>query len=160
MKKILSLVLAIAAIVPAFAQNSKNGIADSIVGEYLVPDTKNGDSKVCFTKNAAGTYDCQVFWLANPTDPATGKPWLDFRNPDKSLRNVRCDQLFIIRGLQHNSKDKVWDGTKVYDPNRGVSARVKCKFNASGELEVRGTVLGIGETQCWKKLEPSVFRNP
>lgn len=154
MKRFLILaVAAIAAVLPSFAQNSRNDKADSIVGEYFVPDAKNGDSKVRFTKNADGTYDCQVFWLAIPIDPSTGKPWLDFRNPDKSLRNVRCDQLFIIRGLKYDSDAKMWNGAKVYDPNRGLSAKVRCKFTKDGALEVKGTILGIGETQNWKKLK-------
>jgi len=46
------------------------------------------DSKVRFTKNQAGTYDCQVFWIAQPIDPATGKPWLDSKNPDKALSAI------------------------------------------------------------------------
>lgn len=135
------------------AQNPLNEKADAIVGEYLVPDAKNGDSKVRFTKNSAGTYDCQVFWLEKPTDPKTGQPWLDERNPDKSKRNVRCDQLYIVRGLQYNAEKKQWDGTKVYDPNRGISAKMTGKFLPNGSFEVRGTVLGIGESQQWKKLK-------
>lgn len=154
MKKYLVLLIAfMAAVVPSFAQNVRNDSADSIVGEYLIPDSKNGDSKVRFTKNANGTYDCQVFWLAKPIDPSTGKPWLDFRNPDKSARNVRADQLFIIKGLKYDSSAKMWNGAKVYDPNRGISANVKCKFTNDGALEVKGTVLGIGETQHWQKLK-------
>ena len=149
---IVIMALALLSALPLSAQNPLNDKADSILGEYLVPDAKNGDSKVRFTKNADGTYDCQVYWLAIPIDPKTGKPWLDFRNPDKSKRNVRCDQLYIIRGLKYNAEKKQWDGTKVYDPNRGISVKVTGKFIANGSFEVRGTVLGIGESQQWKKL--------
>lgn len=152
-RSIITLALAILAVLPSFAQNKLNDNADSIIGEYLVPDAKNGDSKVRFTKNAQGTYDCQVFWLQKPIDPKTGKVWLDERNPDKSKRNVRCDQLFIIRGLPYNAEKKQWDGVKVYDPNRGISAKATVKFLKDGSLEVRGTVLGIGESQQWKKLK-------
>jgi len=154
MKKLfLSIALALVAMTTSFAQNALNNKAESIVGEFFVPDAKNGDSKVRFTQNQDGTFDCMVFWLAQPIDPSTGKVWLDFRNPDKSKRNVRCDQLYIIRSLKYNAEKKQWDGAKVYDPNRGISAKVTCKFAKSGELEVRGTVLGIGETQLWKKVK-------
>lgn len=154
MKKLFMVVALIAAtFVPSFAQKvGSNADGDSIVGEYLVPDAKNGDSKVRFTKNAEGTFDCQVFWLEKPNDPATGKPWLDNKNPDKSLRNRRSDSLFIINGLKYNAEKQQWDGAKVYDPNRGIKANVICKFLPSGELQVKGTVLGIGESQNWKKL--------
>lgn len=136
----------------ASARNPLNDNPDSIVGEYLVPDKKNGDSKVRFIRNADSTYDCQVFWLEVPTDPKTGKFWLDERNPDKSKRNVRCDRLFIVRGLGYNAEKKQWDGAKIYDPNRGITARMTGKFLEDGTLEIRGTVLGIGETQRWIKL--------
>lgn len=153
MKRILLLaVAAIFAVLPSSSQNRRNDNPDSILGEYRVPDAKNGDCKVRFTRNAEGTYDCQVFWLEIPIDPATGKPWLDFRNPVKSKRNVRCDELFIIRGLKYDSAAKMWNGAKIYDPNRGISVSVKCRFASDGSLEVKGTVFGIGETMYWKKL--------
>lgn len=152
-KLIITLALALMAAMSASSQNPLNNEADAIVGEYLVPDAKNGDSKVRFTKNPDGTYDGQVFWLQNPIDPKTGKPWLDFRNPDKAKRTVRCDQLFIVKGLQYNAAKKQWDGAKVYDPNRGISAKMTGKFLENGSFEVRGTVLGIGESQQWKKLK-------
>ena len=119
----------------------------------LIADSKNSDSKVRFTKNTKGTYDCQVFWIKDSIDPSTGKPWLDFRNPDKSARNVRCDQLYIIKGLKYDAAAKIWNGAKIYDPNRGISANVKCRFAPDGSLEVKGTVLGIGETMYWEKLK-------
>lgn len=153
MKRILMLLIAVTGfVVPSSAQNRKNDTPDSILGEYLVPDAKNGDSKVRFTKNANGTYDCQVFWLEDAIDPATGEPWLDFRNPVKSARSVRCDQLYIIKGLRYDADAKMWNGAKVYDPNRGISVNVKCRFAKDGSLEVKGTVLGIGETMHWPKL--------
>lgn len=154
MKKLLLVfALFLASLPSSFAQiRGNNAESDSIVGEYLVPDAKNGDSKVRFTKNAEGTFDCQVFWLERPNDPATGKPWLDVKNPDKSLRSRRSDSLYIINGLKYNADKQQWDGAKVYDPNRGIKANVTCKFLPSGELQVKGTVLGIGESQNWKRL--------
>lgn len=152
-KTIITLALALIAAIPSFAQNPLNDKADAIIGEYLVPDPANGDSKVRFTKNSDGTYNCQVFWLQYPTNPKTGEPWLDERNPDKSLRSVRCDSQVIVKGLQYNAEKKQWDGAKIYDPNRGIYAKFTGKFIANGDFEIRGTVLGIGETQQWKKLK-------
>lgn len=152
-KTIITLALALIAVLPSFAENPLNNKADAIVGEYLIADPTNGDSKVRFTKNSEGTYDCQVFWLQYPTDPKTGQPWLDTRNPDKSLRNVRCDSQVIVRGLQYNAEKKQWDGAKIYDPNRGIYAKLTGRFLDNGDFEIRGTVLGIGEKQQWKKLK-------
>ena len=151
MKKILFISALLLAAVSGFAQNTLNDKADSILGEYLVPDPGN-DSKVRFTKNTDGTYKCQIFWLQSPNDPSTGKPWLDYKNPDKSLRNRRTDSIVIIDGLRYDAGKKVWNGTKVYDPNRGIRANVTCKFSPEGKLQLKGTVLGIGETAYWEKL--------
>lgn len=146
---IICLVALFAALVPSMSQTKV--AADDILGEYLVPDAKNGDSKVRFTKNQDGTFNCQVFWLEKPIDPSTGKPWLDYKNPDKSLRSRRTDSVVLIKGLKFNAGKKVWDGTKVYDPNRGISANVTCTLQPDGSLQVRGSVMGIGETQTWIK---------
>lgn len=152
MKKIALLFALLMAAAPGFAQDL-NAKADNILGDYLVPDKKNGDSKVHFTKNPDGTYDCRVYWLQIPVDPATGKPWLDFRNPDKSKRSQRVDQLYLIRGLKYNASKKQWDGVKIYDPNRGINANVTCKLTPSGDLQVKGTILGIGESYVWPRCK-------
>lgn len=143
---------------PAVPQDGKNnGLAlndnpDSIIGEYLITDQGN-DTKVRFTKNEDGTYDCRTFWMADPIDPSTGKPWVDSRNPDKSLRNRRTDSMVIISGLKYDAAKKVWNGAKVYDPNRGIKANVTCQFLSNGDFQLKGTVLGIGEKVVWKKLK-------
>ena len=83
----LSVIFAILALIPfaGKAQNSLNSRPDSVIGVFLVPE-KGNDSKVEFTKNADGTYDCAIVWMESPIDPSTGKTWCDVKNPDKSLR--------------------------------------------------------------------------
>ena len=153
MRKFLA-ILAIALCAPLglFAQNPLNDKADSIVGEYLVPDPGN-DSKVRFTKNSDGSFNCQIFWMENKVNPDTGQPWTDLKNPDKALRSRRCDSIVIISGLKYDAEKKVWTGAKIYDPNRGIKANVTCQFMPDGTLMLKGTVLGIGEKVYWKKLK-------
>lgn len=152
MKKIMVLLAALALMVPAAAQNKLNDNPDSILGEYLIPDPGN-DAKCRFTKNADGTFRCQMFWFEQPIDPKTGQPWLDVHNPDKSLRGQKTETMVIIDGLKYNAEKKVWDGAKVYDPNRGIKANVTICFTPDGSLMLKGTVLGIGEKVYWKKLK-------
>jgi len=149
---ILTLLLTLSAI-SLFAETKLNTNPDALIGEYFVPDAKNGDSKVKFYKAQDGTYTCQVFWLAIPNDPATGKPWLDTKNPDKSLRSRRSDSLILVTGLKYNADKQQWDGAKIYDPNRGIKVNFNCKFISDTKLQMRGSVLGIGETQIWDKLK-------
>lgn len=147
-----AIIIAILALLPfaVKAQNSLNSNPDSVLGVFFVPD-KGNDSKVEFTRNSDGTYDCAIIWMESPIDPSTGKPWLDIHNPDKSLRSKPCIGLKIIRGLKYDSEKKCWGGTKVYDPNRGIRANVKITFAADGRLCLKGTVLGIGETAYWTR---------
>jgi len=152
MKKLILLFSLLIAALPAVAQD-KNTNPDNILGNFLVPDKKNGDSKVKFTKNAAGTFDCQLYWLEIANDPATGKPWLDFRNPDKSKRTCQLNGTYIIKGLKYNADKKQWDGAKIYDPNRGINVNVNIRIVQNGDLQVKGTILGIGETYIWPRLK-------
>lgn len=153
MKKI-AMILALSSLfsMAVAAQASLNMNPDSILGVFLVPEEGN-DSKVIFTRNADGTYDCAIVWMESPIDPSTGKVWLDVHNPNKSLRSRSCMGLKLMRGLKYNAAKKCWDGTKIYDPNRGISANVHASFDSNGRLVIKGTILGIGETVYWTRVE-------
>lgn len=136
----------------AHAQNPLNAKAESIVGNY---DVKHGgfQSKVRISKASDGSYMAQIYWVENPNDPATGKKILDERNPDKSLRNVPCDQIVLVRGLKYNAKKECWDGGKIYDPTRGINANASAEFAPDGRLKIRGSLMGFGETVYWDKAK-------
>lgn len=135
----------------AFAQNALNNAADNILGKY--ESVQGGDRfRAEISKRADGTYHCQIYWIENPIDAKTGKKALDVKNPDKSLRSVPCDEVVLFHGLKYNAAKKQWDGTKIYDPQRGIRANVTVKFLEDGRLCLRGTILGIGEKAYWTKL--------
>ena len=104
------------------------------------------------SENPNGTLKAQITWMTNSVDPATGKKFLDVKNPDKSLRNVPCDQIVLINGLKYNEAKDQWGETKIYDPQRGIKANVTVRRNADGSLNVRGSLMGISQTVVWKKL--------
>ena len=131
----------------AFAQNDK---ADNIIGRYICGTGKDA-YKVDISRQADGNYKCQIFWVADPLDE-NGKPSLDKKNPDKSLRNVPMDRVVLFKDLKYNSEKKHWSDTKIYDPNRGIKVKVTINFDDPKTLKVRGTVLGIGETVTWLRL--------
>lgn len=141
------LAVAVLCTLSAFAQNDK---ADNIVGKYLCGTGKDA-YKVNITKQSDGNYRCQIFWVADPLDE-NGKPSLDTKNPDKSLRNVPIDKVVLFSGLKYIPEKQHWSDAKIYDPNRGIKVKVTINFDDAKTLKVRGTVLGIGETVTWTRL--------
>lgn len=149
-KLIMTLTCAFALTLPCIAQD--NSKADNIIGEYLT-DRGGSKSKVRVTKDTTnGTYTAQVFWVEHPLD-AEGNKRKDVKNPDKELRNVDIDQVVIIKGLEYDAKDQEWGNTKIYDPSMGIRVNVTAEFVESKKLKLRGTILGIGTTIYWTKLD-------
>lgn len=150
-KSIITLFFLTAFIGLTMAQNTLNNKADNIIGTYKA---KQGDDlfKASITKQADGTFKGQIVWLENDRD-AQGNKLLDEKNPDKSLRDVPCDQIILFEGLQYNAKQRRWDGTKIYDPQRGIRANLRIEFTDKGQLKLKGTLLGIGETVYWDKVK-------
>ena len=94
----------------------------------------------------------QIIWVKNRTDE-NGNVRLDEKNPDKSLRHVPCDEIILFSGLKYNPDKKQWDGTKIYDPTRGIRANLVCRFEDDGTLRVKGSLLGFSQSFYWEKTE-------
>ena len=146
----MTLLCALVFSMPSFAQGI-NDKADNIVGEYLT-DRGGNKSKVRVTKNADGTYNAQVFWVEKPLD-AQGNKRKDVKNPDKALRNVDIDQVVVVKGWKYDAEEKVWGGTKIYDPSKGIRVNVTAGFVDANKLKLRGTVFGIGTTLYWTRIK-------
>ena len=148
MKKIvLSVFFFIPMIFNSFAQSDP----DKIVGIYLA--TYEGEeSKVSIFKEEDGRYTAQVIWVKDKYDE-DGNLKVDEKNPDKSKRNTPCDEIVLIEKMSYNSKKDVWTDAKIYDPVRGIKANADCSFEPDGRLKVRGSVMGIGMSVYWDKLE-------
>ena len=146
----MTLLCALVFSMPSFAQGI-NDKADNIVGEYLT-DRGGSKSKVCVTKNADGTYNAQVFWVEKPLD-AQGNKRKDVKNSDKALRNVDIDQVVVVKGWKYDAEEKVWGGTKIYDPSKGIRVNVTAEFVDANKLKLRGTVFGIGTTLYWTRIK-------
>lgn len=151
MKKFFLIITLIGAFIStSMAQNALNNKAESIIGTY---SGKQGDDlfKAKISQQKDGTFSAQVIWVEHDRD-ANGNKLLDTKNPDKSLRNTPCDQIVLFSGLKYNAKEKCWDGTKIYDPQRGIKAKLQVEFTDDGQLKLRGSILGIGESVYWKKI--------
>ena len=145
MKKILLMFLClIMAVVNINAQNA----ADKIVGNYKV--LRNGvNSKVKVFKVNDG-YRAQVTWVDN-LKKKDGATLTDEKNPDKSKRNVPANEIVLIEKVKYNSKDKVWEGGRIYDPTNGKDYKVKLWFDGDKKLKLRGYIGPFFETMEWMK---------
>lgn len=152
MKRIIILITLLSTIMGvAMAQNTLNKKAENIIGTY---ESKQGDDnfKATITQQKDGTFTGKIIWVEKDKD-ANGKKILDDKNPDKSLRNVPCDQIVLFSGLKYDADDECWNGTKIYDPQRGIRAKMRAEFTKDGQLKIRGSVMGIGESVYWKKIK-------
>ena len=151
MKRILFLLMALLCVSPLVAQNKLNGNADNIVGTYV---GKQGPDRfrAQIVKLSDGTYRGQVIWLEHDKD-ANGKKILDANNPDKSLRSTPADRIILFGGLKYNAKKHRWGDTKIYDPQRGVTANMTAEFVKDGRLKITGSVLLFRESVYWEKVE-------
>lgn len=133
------------------AQNALNNKADNIVGTY---SGKQGSDrfKAKIEKMADATYRCRVIWLEHDKD-ADGNKILDRKNPDKKLRSTPADRIVIFSGLKYDSKNHRWNGTKIYDPQRGIRANLVADFCDDGRLRLKGSLMGISESVYWKKID-------
>lgn len=146
-KTVLTLAFIAASLVLSFAQVPSG----DYVGKYI---SRQGEDvyKVEITSNADGSLKAQIFWVRDCVDPKTGQKYLDKKNPDKSLRNTPCDRIVLFDGARFNPGSKRWEGTKIYDPQRGIKAKLTMWKNPDGTLSVKGTLLGISETVLWKPV--------
>ena len=152
MKKTLFTFLALFLATFSFAQtNGDNSVANSILGDYESVQGKD-HFKAHVTQNNDGTFKAQIFWIENDKDE-NGSKLLDANNPDKSLRNVPVDQIVLFDGLRYNASKKVWNDTKIYDPQRGIRANLTCEFQPDGKLMLKGSVVGISEKVYWTKIK-------
>lgn len=136
----------------AFTALDAQNKADDIVGKWLA-EQDGVSSHAEITRSSDGTYMCQLLWVEDSMTPE-GEKVLDVKNPDRSLRSVPIDEVVLFSGLRFNEKKNCWDGTKIYDPTRGIRANVSCTLIDGGKtLRLRGSVLGIGETVEWTRMD-------
>ena len=149
-----NLILGIFLCLPAmvFAADVRDDCAgDRIVGIYSA-EYEGEESRISIFKEEDGTYSAHVIWVKNKYDES-GEVRKDEKNPDRSKRDVPCDEIVLIENMSYNSAKDSWGNAKVYDPTRGIKANVNCSFETPMRLKVRGSLMGIGMSVYWDKIE-------
>lgn len=122
---------------------------DAVVGTWL-NGTKKGRIQIY---KQGDKYFGKLVWLIEPNDPATGKPKLDFRNPDEKLKSRPMLNLNIMTGFNYDGGN-VWDDGKIYNPEDGKTYSCKMTLKNPNSLDVRGYVgiSLIGKSQTFTRV--------
>lgn len=142
MKRLFSILSIIFITTSTFAQ------ADKILGTWLSADKK---AHVEIYKTVSGAYYGKIIWLAEPNDPATGKPKVDSKNPDASKRNQTI--LGSLTFINFTYDDGEYTGGKIYDCRDGKTYTGKLWLNADGTLSMRGYIGFLYSTETWTRLK-------
>jgi uncharacterized protein (DUF2147 family) len=109
-------------------------------------------------KTQAGTSHIQI------ADCGDGSPcgkvvWLDAAalpegETPETIRDAKGAKLMgmkLLRGFSRKGKD--WRGGKIYDPESGNNYDSRLKRLTNGDLEVKGCIGPICQTQIWKTVK-------
>lgn len=144
MKNILILFAVIACAPLALSQGPESAAA-RILGQWL---TAEGESKIEIYRCDSVTYCGKIVWLRDPLKD--GKPVVDDKNPEDSLRSQPVLGLELLRGFRYKGDD-VWGSGKIYDPKSGNDYSAKMTLVDSTNLDLRGYVVIplFGRTEHW-----------
>ncbi len=127
--------------------------ADDILGVWL---TQDKDSHVQIYKDG-DKYFGKIIWLKDPIDSKTGKPKVDDKNEDPSLRNRPVMGMKLLKNFVFDGDDEWEDGT-IYDPKKGKTYSCYMEFpdeNNKDRLKIRGYigVSLLGRTVYWTRVK-------
>jgi uncharacterized protein (DUF2147 family) len=133
------------------------GLSTVLTGPALAGDpsgtwlTEGGKSQVRLA-NCGEALCGRIQWLKEPSDPATGKPKRDVRNPDPSKRDRPLVGVDILLGMRPDQTPNQWAGD-IYNPEDGKTYRAHLTLQDARTLQVKGCVLGglICKSQAWSR---------
>ena len=138
MRTIIVSVTAITAVIGIAV--AANAAAASIKGRWT---TKEKDSVVEIS--ACGTAMCGRVSKFLRTPPG-GVDQKDTKNPNKDLRTRKILGIAVLHSLKVDGEK--WRGT-IYDPRNGKSYRSEVYLQKNGNLNVKGCVGPICQSQVW-----------
>lgn len=142
LKKFLILLLFSASAQLAIAQSK-----DDILGKWI---NSSGEGQIEIFKKG-DKYFGKLVWIKEPNE--NGKPKVDAKNPNASLRSKPILGLEIVKDFVYDDKEYV-DG-KVYDPKTGKTYSGKMTLEGANKLNMRGFIgiSLIGRTEAWKRVK-------
>ena len=90
-----------------------------------------------------------MVWLRDPIDPATGKPQLDDKNPNKALATRRIIGLSLFSGMRAAGPNK-WSG-QIYNADNGRYYASNVSVSGPDSLSVQGCVGVLCGGETWTR---------
>ena len=137
----VAILMALPGALPARAQS-----AGDPSGIWL---TQAGDARVRVSKCGGGICGV-VVWLREPTDPATGKPPVDDKNPNPALKRRPMIGLPLFSGMQATGPGK-WSG-QIYNADDGSTYASNVSVTGPETLKVEGCVGAMCGGENWMRF--------
>ena len=120
---------------------------DKIEGLWL---NEEKTAKVEIYRATDNKYWGKIVWLKEPL--RDGKPKTDWKNSDKSKRNVLLMGLPLLRAFVKDGDNK-YDEGEIYDPKNGKTYSCTITYRNDNELGIRGYIgiSLIGRTTTWTR---------
>jgi uncharacterized protein (DUF2147 family) len=111
--------------------------------------TQKGDARVHVSKCGGGICGV-VVWLRDPTNPATGKPEVDDKNPNPALAKRPMIGLPLFSGMQTTGPGK-WSG-KIYNADDGGTYASNVAVTGPDTLKVEGCLGAFCGGETWTRF--------
>ncbi len=111
--------------------------------------TQAGDARVKVSKCGAGICGV-VVGLKQPTDPATGKPQVDDKNPNPALAKRPVIGLPLFSGM-HPSGPGKWSG-QIYNADDGSTYASHVSVTGADTLRVEGCMGAFCGGETWTRV--------
>ena len=106
------------------------------------------DAKVRVSK-CGGAICGVVIWLKDPINPATGKPFVDDKNPNPALAKRPMIGLPLFYGMRPAGPNK-WSG-QIYNADDGNTYASNISVSGPGILKVEGCVGALCGGETWSR---------
>ena len=93
----------------------------------------------------------EIVWLKRPNDK-DGKPRLDVKNDDESLRKRPMLGLKVIWGLEDQGGGE-WEDGDIYNARDGETYDGEVEVINANTIEVSGCVWFVCKTETWTRVE-------
>jgi uncharacterized protein (DUF2147 family) len=128
--------------------NERNIESDAVIGIW---QHEKSESKIQIYKS-----DNQYFGKVITAKDAVinGKPSLDIKNPEPSLRKRPIIGLVILRNFTFTGKN-IWENGEIYDSRAGKTYSCRLTLQGNETLIVRGFIQApiFGKNEIFKRVE-------